>query len=129
MPFSEIDTSMLTPTEFECVRSFISSCHEPYSYEIEGNRVIATKGKQQYFLGHITVHLHGYITYLGGCAWQFAGTMTALDDTYDFNKAMRGRFGERLTSIGRALFTGNGKAFTISFTGSKPLTGSGHCHQ
>ena len=53
--------------------------------------------------------------------------MTALDDTYDFDAAMRGRVGEKLTEIGRWLFSGNGKPFTISFTGSKTLTGSGHC--
>lgn len=110
------------------MRNFIRSCHGPRSYELSGNRVIATKGKQQFFLGHITVHLHGYITYLGNCNWQFDGTMTALDDRYDFNSANRGLCAELLTSIGRALLNGSGRPFTISFTGSKPLTGSGHCN-
>lgn len=128
MPFAEIDTDWLTPTEFECVRNFIRNCHGPYSYELSGNRVIATKGKQQFFLGHITVHLHGYITYLGNCNWQFEGTMTALDDRYDFNSANRGLCAEVLTAIGRALLSGSGRPFTISFTGSKPLVGSGHCN-
>lgn len=127
MPFADIDTSRLVPTDFECVRSFISSCHEPDTYELSGNRTIPTTGAQAYFLGQVTIHLHGYITYLGNCNWTFDGTMTALDDTYDFNAAMRGRVGETLTSIGRWLFSGDGVPFTISFIGSKPLTGSGHC--
>ena len=128
MPFSEVDTSFLTPLDFDCVWSFIQDCHWPDSYWVSGTRVIATEGRQQYFLGHITVQLDGWITYLGGCNWSFDGTMWAHDDTYDFNAAMRSRVGETLTAIGRWLFSGNGKPFTISFTGSKPLTGSGHCH-
>ena len=127
MPFSEVDTSWLTPTEFECVRSFIQDCHYPDDYWVSGTRVIATKGRQQYFLGHVTIQLDGWITYLGNCNWTFDGTIWAHDDTYDFNAAMRNRVGETLTAIGRWLFSGNGKPFTISFTGSKPLTGSGHC--
>ena len=55
--------------------------------------------------------------------------MSAHDDTYDFNAANRGRAGEKLTKIGRALFDGHGTPFTISFSGTKTLTGSGHCHQ
>ena len=128
MPFGDIDTGWLSPTDFGCVSAFIGSCHEPDAYEVSGDRVIATKGSQQYFLGHVTIHLEGLITYLGHCNWEFEGTMTALDDTYDFNAAMRGRVGETLTSIGRWLFTGNGNPFTISFSGSKTLTGSGHCN-
>ena len=127
MPFASIDTGWLLPTDFACVRSFISSCHEPDSYAVSGTRTISTTGAQAYFLGQITIQLDGTITYLGGCNWEFDGTMTALDDTYDFNAAMRGRVGETLTSIGRWLFSGDGVPFTISFTGSKPLTGSGHC--
>jgi len=127
MPFSEVNTSWLTPTDFACVRSFIQDCHWPGSYWVSGTRVIATDRRQQYFLGHITVQLEGWITYLGNCNWTFDGTMWGLDDTYDFNAAMRSRVGEALTSIGRWLFSGSGKPFTISFTGSKSLTGSGHC--
>ena len=127
MPFASVDTDWLTPQKFECVRSFIQDCHEPGDYWVTGTRVIATKGSQQYYLGHITVELWGYVTYTGNCNWTFDGTMWALDDRYDFNAANRGQAGEDLTKVGRALFGGWGTPFTISFTGSKPLTGSGHC--
>ena len=129
MPFASVDTSWLTPMEFDCVRSFIQDCHWPDSYWVSGTRVIATKGSQQYYLGHITVELSGYVTYTGNCNWTFDGTMTALDDRYDFNAANRGLAGEDLTKVGRALFGWWGTPFTISFTGTKPLTGSGNCHQ
>ena len=129
MPFASVDTSWLTPMEFECVRGFIQSCRSPGSYCVSGTRVIATQGSQQYYLGHITVELNGWITYTGNCNWTFDGTMSAHDDTYDFNAANRGRAGEKLTKIGRALFDGHGTPFTISFSGTKTLTGSGHCHQ
>ena len=128
-PFSAVDTGWLTPTDFECVRGFIQDCHSPDDYWVSGTRVIATKGAQQYFLGHITVELNGTITYLGGCNWSFSGTMHALPDRYDFNAANRGQSGETLTKIGRALFGGHGTPFTINFSGTKPLDGTGHCHE
>ena len=128
MSFSSIDTDDLTPESFESVRNFISSCHWPDDYPISGTKVIATKGGRQFFLGHITIRLDGWITYTGQCNWTFEGTMRALDDTYDFNAANRGQAGETLTKIGRALFGGHGTPFTISFIGTKPLNGSGHCH-
>ena len=128
MSFSSIDTDDLTPESFESVRNFISSCHWPDDYPISGTKVIATKGGQQFFLGHITIRLDGWITYTGQCNWTFEGTMRALDDTYDFNAANRGQAGETLTKIGRALLGGHGTPFTISFIGTKPLNGNGHCH-
>ena len=129
MPFSEIDTSWLTPTEFECVRSFISCCHEPGGYPISGTRVIPNDGPKQLFLGDITIRLDGTITYTGNCNWTFDGTMRALPDTYNFNKARRGIVGEGLTALGRLLFSAHGTPFQIEFIGTKPLTGSGHCCQ
>jgi len=127
MPFSEIDTDWLTPTSFDCVKNFVSSCHEPEEYPVFGTRVISTKGAQQYYLGHITIRLDGWITYTGHCNWTFEGTIRGLDDRYDFNKANRGLVAETLTTIGRVLFEAHGTTYTISFTGTKTLTGSGHC--
>ena len=127
MPFSEIDTSWLTPKHFECVRSFISCCHEPGGYPISGTRVIPNDGPKQFYLGDVTIRLDGTITYTGNCNWTFDGTMRALPDTFNFDKARRGIVGEGLTAIGRLLFDSHGTPFQIDFIGTKPLTGSGHC--
>jgi len=117
----------VVPTDFESVRDFISDCHSPDEYPISGTRVIATKGSQQYYLGHITVRIDGTITYTGHCNWTFSGTLSALDDRYDFNASNRGQAGETLTKIGRALFGAHGTPFTIHINGTKSFAGSGHC--
>jgi len=127
MPFSEIDTSWLVPTDFEAVRTFVSECRSPGEYPITATRVIATKWAQQYYLGHITVRIEGTLTYHGHCSWTFSGTMDGLEDRYDFNAANRGQAGETLTAIGRALFQAHGTPYTIYFSGGKTFTGSGHC--
>ena len=75
----------------------------------------------------MTVRLEGTITYAGHCNWTFEGTMRGEEDTYDFNAANRGLLGEALTAIGRLLLEGGGTPYPIRFSGTEPLTGSGHC--
>ncbi len=127
MPFDVIDTSWLKPTDFEVVKNFISICHAPGTYTLSGTKSVPATGYQRLYLGDVTVRLEGTITYLGSCSWSFSGTMTGLDDTYDFNAANRGFAGEALTFIGRLLFSAHGTPYAIKFSGSAPLTGTGHC--
>ena len=127
LPFSEINTDGLRPIDFDCVRDFVSSCHEPGSYQVVGTKDVPARGQIRLILGDVTVRLDGWITYTGHCNWSFEGTMRGEDDTYDFNAANRGALGESLTAIARLLLDGSGTPYPILFSGSRSLTGSGHC--
>ena len=127
LPFSEINTDGLRPIDFDCVRDFVSTCHEPGSYQITGTKAVPARGQIRLILGDVTVRLEGTITYNGHCNWYFYGTMSGEDDTYDFNAANRGALGESLTALGRLLLDGCGTPYTIQFADSEPLMGSGHC--
>ena len=127
LPFSVVDTSMVTPVKFDCVREFVSSCHEPDSYQIVGTNYFPATGQPRLIVGDVPVKLDGTITYTGHCNWTFHGTMRGEDDTYDFNAANRGLLGETLTAVGRMLLNGSGTPYMVQFAGSEPLTGSGHC--
>jgi len=127
LPFSEVNTDGLRPIDFDCVRDFVSTCHEPGSYQITGTKAVPARGQIRLILGDVSVRLEGTITYNGHCNWYFYGTMSGEDDTYDFNAANRGALGESLTTLGRLLLDGCGTPYTIQFADSEPLTGSGHC--
>lgn len=127
LPFGGVNTDGLRPIDFAAVKEFVASCHEPGVYPISGTRAVPARGRLRLIVGDVTVRLTGTITYLGHCNWTFAGTMSGEDDWYDFNAANRGMLGESLTAIGRLLFEGRGTPYPIQFTGTVPLTGSGHC--
>ena len=127
LPFSVVDTSSATPIKFDCVRNFVSSCHEPGDYHVVGTNSFPAIGKPRLVLGDVPVKLDGTITYTGQCNWTFHGTMTGAEDPYDFNAGNRGLLGEALTALGRALLDGRGTPYVFQFTGSVPLDGSGHC--
>ena len=127
LPFSVVDTSSATPIKFDCVRNFVSSCHEPGDYHIVGTNYFPAIGKPRLVLGDVPVKLDGTITYTGQCNWTFRGTMSGAEDPYDFNAGNRGLLGEALTALGRALLDGRGTPYVFQFSGSVPLDGSGHC--
>ena len=127
LPFSVVDTSSATPIKFDCVRNFVSSCHEPNDYHVVGTNSFPAIGKPRLVLGDVPVKLDGTITYTGQCNWTFHGTMTGAEDPYDFNAGNRGLLGEALTALGRALYDGRGTPYVFQFSGSVPLDGSGHC--
>ena len=127
LPFSVVDTSSATPIRFDCVRNFVSSCHEPGDYHVVGTNSFPAIGKPRLVLGDVPVKLDGTITYTGQCNWTFRGTMTGAEDPYDFNAGNRGLLGEALTALGRALLDGRGTPYVFQFSGSVPLDGSGHC--
>ena len=127
LPFSVVDTSSATPIKFDCVRNFVSSCHEPGDYHVVGTNSFPAVGKPRLVLGDVPVKLDGTITYTGQCNWTFRGTMTGAEDPYDFNAGNRGLLGEALTALGRALYDGRGTPYVFQFSGSVPLDGSGHC--
>ena len=127
LPFSVVDTSSATPIKFDCVRNFVSSCHEPNDYHVVGTNYFPAIGKPRLIVGDVPVKLDGTITYTGQCNWTFHGTMTGAEDPYDFNAGNRGLLGEALTALGRALLDGRGTPYVFQFSGSVPLDGSGHC--
>ena len=127
LPFSVVDTSSATPIKFDCVRSFVSSCHEPGDYHVVGTNYFPATGQPRLIVGDVPVKLDGTITYTGQCNWTFSGTMTGAEDPYDFNAGNRGLLGEALTALGRALLDGRGTPYVFQFSGSVPLDGSGHC--
>ena len=127
LPFSVVDTSSATPIKFDCVRSFVSSCHVPNDYHVVGTNYFPSIGKPRLVLGDVPVKLDGTITYTGQCNWTFRGTMSGAEDPYDFNAGNRGLLGEALTALGRALYDGRGTPYVFQFSGSVPLDGSGHC--
>ena len=127
LPFSVVDTSSATPIKFDCVRNFVSCCHEPDTYQIVGTNYFPATGQPRLIVGDVPVRLDGTITYTGQCNWTFHGTMTGADDPYDFNAANRGFAGETLTALGRLFLEGHGTPYMIQFSGSVPLEGSGHC--
>ena len=124
MSFSEIDTSDISPWSFKSFRDFVSDCHLPDSYKVEGHRVISTKGNQQWFLGQVTIRLKGIVTWNRGCSWTFRGILSCAPDKYDFDRASRGIGVETLTAIGRFFFSG--RPYKIHFIGTKAISASGN---
>lgn len=123
MSFAEINTSNMSPWSFRAFREFVSTCHEPGSYKINGHQVISTQGKQQWFLGQVTIRLKGVVTWSSGCRWTFRGVLACAPDIYDFDKANRGIAVETLTAIGRFFFSG--KPYRIHIIGTKPISTQG----
>ena len=130
MYFSEVSLKRFSLLDFPCVKRHVSGCQKgdlTIGEDTKGNTlVVETIGTQQSFIGHMTVRLTGTIRMSSGCRWTLEnGRLEGLPDTYDFNKAKRGKLNEFMVAVGRSLK--NGTPFKIHFVGSKPMTGSGGC--
>ena len=135
--FSEINTSMVKPSDFSQVKKALnsasnqnnnSSCSSeqeksPKQIRIDDRRSFKVPGVQVFTFGNITLRLQGTLN-IYESTWKFNGTLKAFDDTFDFNPSThRGDAGENLTTIGRQL---PGKSFLIQIRGAKNISERGY---
>ena len=135
--FSEINTSMVKPSDFSQVKKALnsasnqnnnSSCSSepeksPKQIRIDDRRAFKVPGFKVFTFGNITLRLQGTLN-IYESTWEFNGTLKAFDDTFDFNPSThRGDAGENLTTIGRQL---PGKSFLIQIRGAKNISERGY---
>jgi RHS repeat-associated protein len=124
-PFSRIPTDSVKPSDFPGFEAaIVAACSKTGCAFFKGTVSYAVPGHLSLMLGHITLQVKARVC-SDGCTWTFAGSLSALNDIFDFNPSThRTRTGEALTAIGRIV---DGTPYEIQFYDSTLLTSRGRC--
>lgn len=123
MQFSEIDTSKVQLREFVQLQALLSGGCRDQVINVNSKSPFGTSGDAALTVGFISLNLKGTLFIHCDCKWEFQGSLSALDDFYNFNASThRSRTGEILTSIGRAA---NGTPYVIHIQGTKGMYDDG----
>jgi hypothetical protein len=122
IPFSQIDTSGVTPEQFNKVKDRLSSTKDG-AYNISDKLAFPTTDfNSKALLGNITLQLDGTLTLKDG-SYTFKGNLSALPDKYDFNPSThRTWLGEMSTTVGRSL---PGTPYMINIIGNREINSYG----
>jgi hypothetical protein len=120
IPFGQLDTDGLMPTDFGAFRDAIGQGTGVYS--IDGRLVYTERGDNFFIVGDVTLRLQGTLTIQDG-GWKFSGSVKAFDDYYDFNPSIHRSFiGELTTAVGNVA---PGKPYWIEIRGSRRIYAGG----
>jgi hypothetical protein len=117
LPIGQLGVSAIEPTDFQQFRDLLPKLATGSGMSVDFSQAFSTKGiNNSLLVGHLVLELQGIVSVSEGGDWAFRGKVTALPDTYDFNKAnYRTAVAEALTTLGRQI---PGKAFDIVFRGA-----------
>jgi RHS repeat-associated protein len=121
--FSDIDSSNISPSMFDAVKSQVGGgeCCEPKEILIDTVQAFSTTGFfQKAGFGNLDFVLKGRLKINSDCSWCFDGKLGAIDNDYDFDteRQHRSAMGQASTYIGSML---PGTPYSMSFIGYRAI--------
>ncbi len=127
VPFENIDTSSVRPSQFNAVKEALSGPPRDAVIPIDARMPFEARKDYQDLLGTLTLRLKGTLQLTKTGSWNFKGTLKSYDDLYDMNKSThRAKDKELATTMGRVLGqVTNGRDYRIEVRGGKSIQESG----